>query len=63
MISGAAADGDQHLNNRLNRNMLHNSIKNRLSLGQNLDNQNDRYIKVFEKYEDAANEEALEPIK
>ena len=43
--------------------MLHNNISNRLSLGQKLDNKNDRYIKVYEKYEEAPKEKALEPIK
>ena len=43
--------------------MLHNNISNKLSLGQKLDNKNDRYIKVYEKYEEPSNEKALEPIK
>ena len=63
MVNGGAADGDQYLNKKFNRKMLHNNISNRLSLGQKLDNKNDRYIKVYEKYEEAPKEKALEPIK
>ena len=63
MVNSGAVDGDQYLNKRFNRKMLHNNINNRLSLGQKLDNKNDRYIKVYEKYEEASKEKVLAPIE